>query len=177
MDALPPLGHASNASPADVTDSQAVDDRHTFVQLLRRARAAPMRDDLDHDGVVSKGEMLVRRLRDMAAMLALDAIVRPGAVDPVRLAKAVQLVNGLADQLARRITGKEPYTEEDLVDIAGEAVDILHWAAASASHATKDDDPANDSRTDGKVEWRPDRAANELRVRAFIERMSPDAAA
>jgi hypothetical protein len=112
-----------------------------------------MNHSLEHreQDVHAAARLLVRRLRDMSTMLALDAVVRPGAVDPIRLATAVHLVGGLADQLTRRIGSSHPCTRHELVDIAGEAVEIIERAA------------------------RP--AVSVVRLRAFLERVARDVAA
>ncbi len=131
-----------------------------FGRTLRRALVdiTPPRnpDDVDGDGHVSDPERLVCKLRELAEQLALEALLRPGKVDPARLQKAIQLISNLADELATRIEEGGSISREDLVDIAGEAVDIFQWACERPDErdaGRPEDSPA----LDGRVAWRSER--------------------
>jgi hypothetical protein len=160
---------APGDATGDDTRTRVDSSGRTFRQVLVDITPPRHVDDIDGDGEISDPERLVRTLRDLAEQLALEALLRPGKVDPVRLQQGMQLITKLAGALTERIEDREPITREDLADISMEAIEIYHWACAPADehddHVRPEDNPA----IDGRITWRTERPGADLATLRVIE--------
>jgi hypothetical protein len=148
--ALPPNSPSAStpAAPAE-----------PFEQVLRRTIEPPTNpDDLDGDGVLSKAEILVRHLKDAAEQLAFELVLRRGEVDPTKVMDGMRRLQRLANALTERIVSNEPFDDEDVANIAMEAMSIIAEATARPGTRTARDWD-KDPMLDGKVEWRHERRA------------------